>query len=174
MCAEGVSPMVSAQVADRSREWCGLFAWKPGCQLMRSLRWYQAISRKPLVVRLACKPLVVLLHRFWSVVSGADIPLCSRIGIGLALPHPNGVVVHPQASIGPNCLFFQQVTIGSDHRGGIPTIGGHVDVGAGGKIIGAVRIGDHARIGANAVVLCDVPEGGVAVGVPARVIPKTA
>ena len=83
------------------------------------------------------------------------------------MPHPNGVVVHPEAVIGPNCLLFQQVTIGSGPRPGLPKLGGHVDVGPGAKILGGVTIGDHAVIGANAVVVSDVPAGAVAVGVPA-------
>jgi serine O-acetyltransferase len=87
----------------------------------------------------------------------------------LLLPHPNGIVIHPDAGLGPNCLLFQQVTIGADDRG-VPKIGGHVDIGAGAKVLGPVTIGNHARIGANAVVIDDVPEGATAVGVPARVI----
>lgn len=81
------------------------------------------------------------------------------------LPHPNGVVIHDKACIGPNCLIFQQVTVVSGVK-----IGGHVDIGAGAKIICSVHIGDHAKIGANAVVLCDVPAGATAVGVPARIV----
>ena len=172
MNSEKGTPEISAQVADWARERCSLFAWQPGRQLLRSIRWYQAVCHKPRWIRIVVKPVAILLHRFWSVVSGADIPLNSRIGGGLLLPHPNGVVVHPHASIGPNCLFFQQVTVGSDQHGNIPMIGGHVDIGAGAKVIGGVRIGDHVCIGANAVVLCDVPDRCVAVGVPARVIPN--
>jgi len=111
----------------------------------------------------------IVRHRCWSVVTGADIPLNCKLGGGLSLPHPNGVVIHPDAQIGPNCLLFQQVTIGANDRG-VPEIGGHVDIGAGAKVLGPIRIGHHARIGANAVVMCDVPDGATAVGVPARVI----
>ena len=113
----------------------------------------------------------VLRHRFWSVVTGAEIQLNSHLGGGLLLPHPNGVVIHPAAEIGVNCLIFQQVTIGyGGKRLGVPKLGGHVDVGAGAKILGGVVIGDHAKIGANAVVLDDVPAWATAVGIPARVI----
>lgn len=105
-------------------------------------------------------------HRFWSVVTGADIPLTCQIGGGLLLPHPNGIVIHPDARIGVNCLLFHQVTIGGRNAKGLPVIGGHVDIGAGAKILGPVTIGAHARIGANAVVLSDVEEGAVAVGYP--------
>lgn len=111
----------------------------------------------------------VVRHRFWSIVTGADIPLNSNIGGGLLLPHPNGVVIHPEARIGPNCLIFQQVTIGTRGEGGAPHIGGHVDIGAGAKVLGEIRIGDHARIGANAVVLRDVPAGKTALGIPAEI-----
>jgi serine O-acetyltransferase len=102
------------------------------------------------------------------VVTGAEIPLNAQIGGGLLIPHPNGIVIHPGVEIGPNCLIFQQVTLGSG-KGGVPIIGGHVDIGAGAKIFGGVQIGDHAQIGANAVVIADVPPGATAVGIPARI-----
>lgn len=114
--------------------------------------------------------LALVRHRLWSVITGADIPVNCSIGGGLIMPHPNGIVIHPAAVIGPNCLIFQQVTIGAGSLEGLPNIAGHVDLGAGAKVLGGVCIGAHARIGANAVVLADVPEGGVAVGIPAKVI----
>lgn len=87
------------------------------------------------------------------------------------LTHPNGIVIHPKVIIGPNCLIFHQVTIGTGGPiPGVPCIGGHVDIGAGAKILGGVSIGDHVKVGANAVVLCDVPDYATAVGVPARLI----
>jgi len=135
--------------------------WEPSKRLLKSIRDYQRSRSKWAVLR----------HRFWSVVTGADIPVNSRIGGGLLLPHPQGIVIHPDAEIGPNCLLFQQVTIGADTRG-IPRLGAHVDVGAGARIIGPVRIGDYARIGANAVVTIDVPKGATAVGVPARIVKR--
>ena len=116
--------------------------------------------------------LAALRHRFWSMVTGADIPLnTQRIAGGLLLPHPTGVVVHPDAQIGPNCLLFQQVTLGTGPRPGTPRIGGHVDIGAGAKVLGGISIGDHAVIGANAVVVTDVPAWCVATGVPATIKP---
>lgn len=117
--------------------------------------------------------IAVLRHRWWSIVTGADIPLtCEKLGGGLLLPHPNGVVIHEFAEIGPNCLIFQQVTIGATNSWP-PKIGGHVDIGAGAKILGDIRIGQHAKIGANAVVLADVPAGATAIGIPARnIVPK--
>jgi serine O-acetyltransferase len=114
---------------------------------------------------------MTLRYLFWSVVTGAEIPLNCDIGGGLLIPHPNGIVIHPGVSIGVNCLIFQQVTIGTrGPREVVPVIEGHVDIGAGAKILGPIHIGAHARIGANAVVLVDVPSCADAVGIPARII----
>lgn len=163
---------VSATDPDWTRERKGYFEWAPSRALLAAIRSYQRWrGRGPLGY--AMRRWAVARHRFWSVVTGADIPVTTRIGGGLLMPHPNGIVVHPDAIIGPNCLLFQQVSIGTDDSVGIPTLGGHVDVGAGARILGSVSIGDHALIGANAVVLCDVPAGAVAVGIPARIIGRS-
>jgi serine O-acetyltransferase len=168
MNASQPMPAISATEPDWSREAKRFWAWSPSRSLLASLRAYQRHrgSRNP--VRVVLRMLATLRHRFWSIVTGADIPANSQIGGGLLIPHPNGIVIHPDARIGPNCLLFQQVTVGQ--RGaGVPTLGGHVDVGAGAKVLGPIRIGDHALIGANAVVLVDVPAHCSAAGVPARV-----
>ena len=162
---------VSSTEPDWSREARNAF-WQPSLALLSSIRAYQRLSGSRNVLRIAGKKIAVLRHRFWTVVTGADIPINTRIGGGLLLPHPNGIVIHPDTVIGPNCLIFQQVTLGSSGAGGVPVIGGHVDIGAGAKVLGNVRIGDHAVIGANAVVLCDVPDNHAAVGVPATVKPR--
>lgn len=84
------------------------------------------------------------------------------------MPHPNGIVIHPDVVIGPNCLIFQQVTLG-DRKGGTPTVSGHVDIGAGAKILGRLTLGAHCKVAANAVVLIDVPDQATAMGVPAKI-----
>jgi serine O-acetyltransferase len=167
------APAISPVTPDWSREAKAWWAWNPSKSLLASIRSYQRnrVSRNPLRL-FACK-LAVLRHRFWSVVTGADIPINSQIGGGFEMPHPNGIVIHPAAHIGVNCLVFQQVTIGMRGHEGVPWIGGHVDIGAGAKVLGAVRLGDHACIGANSVVLHDVPAGATAVGIPARVVGRT-
>jgi serine O-acetyltransferase len=108
-------------------------------------------------------------HRFWSLVTQCEIHLGSSIGRGLILTHPNGVVIHPRAVIGRNCLFMQQVTIGMN-RGGVPVVGDGVEIGPGAKVLGPIRIGEHAVIGANAVVIADVPDCAVVVGAPGRIV----
>lgn len=168
--ADGMSEAkVSATDPDWTRERCRSF-WDPGRRLLLAIRRYQQCKPAGPPLRLF-SGYWVLQHRFWSLVTGAEIPLNVRLGGGLLLPHPNGIVVHPDAVIGPNCLLFQQVTIGNGGRKpGVPVLGGHVDVGAGAKLLGGITIGDHAKIGANAVVIDDVPAGATAVGVPARII----
>jgi len=164
--------MISSEIPDWERE--RRTGWVPSKSLLASIRDYQRARGMPGVIPAVQKRLAILRHRFWTMMTGADIPLNARLGGGLLLPHPNGIVIHPDAEIGPNCLIFQQVTIGAA-KGGVPTIGGQVDIGAGAKIIGAVTIGAHALIGANAVVITDVPEGATAVGNPARILfPKVA
>ncbi|MCK1518483.1 serine acetyltransferase [Bradyrhizobium sp. 190] len=156
---------ISADVPDWTREHPRQF-WDPGRKLLLTVRRYQFWrARGGLFGTLCCK-FIALRHRFWSVVTGAEIPLTCQIGGGLLVPHPNGIVIHPDAKIGVNCLIFHQVTLGSRGRGGVPEIAGHVDMGAGAKILGPVKIGAHARIGANAVVIADVEPYGIATGYP--------
>lgn len=155
------SNLVSATKPDWSREILTQ-SWAPSRQLLRSIRRYQSASG--IFTRLR-KSYWVLQHRFWSIVTASDIPINSRIDGGLLLPHPTGIVIHPKSKIGPNCLLFQQVTI----TDGVE-IGGHVDIGAGAKVIGPIKIGNHVQVGANAVVTRDVPSHTTVAGIPARII----
>ena len=118
------SQEISVTEPDWSREkidrWCS-----PPEQLLKSIREYQQWQAKQgLLATFFCQ-LYITKHRFWSVVTGADIPLNCQIAGGLKLTHPNGVVIHPKASIGPNCLILQQVTIVAD-----VSIGGNLVVKA--------------------------------------------
>jgi serine O-acetyltransferase len=152
------------EIADWSREKPQRF-WDPGRKLLATIRGYQRWQgRRGVAVNILLKWLV-LRHRFWSAITGADIPLTCKISGGLLIPHPNGIVIHPEARIGANCLIFQQVTIGTRNGPGLPRIGDHVDIGAGAKILGPVEIGRGARIGANAVIIKNVESGAVALGI---------
>lgn len=155
--------IISADIPDWSRETPRQF-WDPGRKLLLAVRSYQYWHVRSGLPARAFRKLSIVRHRFWSVISGAEIPLTCRLGGGLLIPHPNGIVIHPDAKIGVNCLIFQQVTVGTRGTEGVPKIGGHVDIGAGAKILGPVTVGDHAKIGANAVVLADVLPHEVAVG----------
>lgn len=166
--AEDASP--SATVPDWSRETKRPFAWDPPRALLASIRSYQRHGKSRWPWRFLLQKLAILRHRFWSIATGAHIPVNSRIRGGLQIPHPNGIVIHPESEIGPNCMIMQQVTIGVATGSSAPRLGGNVLVGCGAKVLGGIRVGDNARIGANAVVLQDVPAGATAVGVPARIL----
>lgn len=162
----------SAREPDWSREAVSSWTWSPGRQLLRAIREYQELAGRDDALATALRATAVARHRFWESVAGADIPINTVISGGLLLPHPNGVVIHCDVTIGPNCLIFHQVTIGEGGPiPGVPRIGGHVDIGAGAKLLGGIIVGDNAKIGANAVVLCDVPAGATAVGIPAVIHP---
>ena len=141
--------------------------WEPSKKLLKTIRTYQKYKNKKSPYAWVIRNLCILRHRFWSIVTGAEIDLSCSLGGGLLIPHPNGIVIHPNAIIGVNCLIFQQVTIAGAVR-----IGYHVDIGAGAKILGPLNIGNHVRIGANAVVTKDIPDNTTVVGVPAQPIKK--
>jgi serine O-acetyltransferase len=106
------------------------------------------------------------------VVTGAEIEPEAVFGPGFSIHHGNGIVISGQVRAGRDLHIYQQVTLGESWGGkaGAPVIGDRVHVFAGAKILGGVSIEDDAVIGANAVVLQDVPAGAMAVGIPARII----
>ena len=97
----------------------------------------------------------------------------AQFGPGFVLIHPVGVVINSSVRGGRNVWLESSVVIG-ENRGGFPRLGDDIFVGSGAKIIGAVAVGDRARVGANAVVLHDVPAGHTALGIPARMRPPRA
>lgn len=135
--------------------------------LLSTIKGYQKFRHQRGLVAKALQKFYALKHLLFTIITGSDIHLHARIGERLSLPHPNGVVVHGDAVIGDDCMIMQQVTIGQLADGGAPRLGNRVYVGAGAKVLGPIIIGDGARIGANSVVLIDVPAGVTAVGIPA-------
>jgi serine O-acetyltransferase len=115
-----------------------------------------------------------VLKQLNHAITGADIAWSARIGPGLVLWHPTGVVIGPRVVVGRDARVQQGITLGAARsrtgKDGDPVLGDGVYVGAGARVLGPVRVGDRARIGANAVVLTDVPDDASAVGVPARII----
>jgi serine O-acetyltransferase len=124
-----------------------------------------------------CRAPVSVLYRALFVAVrnfyGIELPFTARIGRRVIFEHQHGIVVHGNTEIGDDCVIRQGVTLGIRRLDGLndaPVLGRGVDVGAGAKLLGHVVVGDHAQIGANAVVLDDVPPYALAIGVPARVV----
>ena len=120
---------------------------------------------------------MIVVARIISQVSrfftGIEIHPGAKIGKGLLIDHGSGVVIGETAEIGDYCLLYQGCTLGGtgkDQGKRHPTLGNNVMVGCGAKILGPFKVGDGAKIAANAVVLEEVPPNATAVGVPARIV----
>ena len=116
--------------------------------------------------------LISQISRFFT---GIEIHPGAKIGKGLVIDHGMGVVIGETAEIGDDVLLYHGVTLGGtgkDKGKRHPTLGNNVVIGAGAKVLGPIYIGSNAKIGANSVVLKDVPCGATAVGIPAKNIVK--
>lgn len=109
-------------------------------------------------------------------LTGIEIHPAARLGRRLIIDHGMGVVIGETAEIGDDVYIYHQVTLGGTSIEAVkrhPTVGNNVIIGAGAKVLGAIEIGDGARIGANAVVIATVPAGTTVVGIPARPVDHT-
>jgi len=133
---------------------------------------------KTKIIRFPLAFIHIILEKIGEILFGITIGVSAKIGKRLTIEHSGAIVVHGNAEIGDDCIIRQGVTIGNrrmDTPFEAPKIGNRVNIGAGAKILGGVTIGDDVQIGANAVVIKDVPAGAIAVGVPAKIhFPKQA
>ena len=120
---------------------------------------------------------VPLLPRFISQVSrfltGIEIHPGATIGRRFFIDHGMGVVIGETAEIGDDVLLYQGVTLGgtgNEHGKRHPTLGNHVVIGTGAKVLGSIRIGNHVKIGAGSVVVRPVPDHSTVVGIPGRIV----
>jgi serine O-acetyltransferase len=114
-------------------------------------------------------PLEMLCNKWNAIFCNCIIGRGAEFGPGFVLIHATGVVINGQVQGGANLFIEHQVTIGAERRRA-PLLGNNIFIGAGAKIVGAVEIGDGARVGANAVVIDHVPPHSTVVGIPARVV----
>ena len=112
-----------------------------------------------------------ILQRITEAWTGISIPPEATIGPGLLIHHAGGIVIHGKATIGRDATLHHGVTVGNRVSGaGAPRIGDRVMLGVGCVVIGAIELGHDVEVGANAVALQSLPDGAVAVGIPARIV----
>lgn len=114
-----------------------------------------------------------LISQSARFLTGIEIHPGAKIGKGLFIDHGSGVVIGETTEIGEDCTLYQNVTLGGTGKESgkrHPTLGNNVLVGSGARVLGPFKVGDNARVAANAVVLEEVPENATAVGVPARIV----
>jgi serine O-acetyltransferase len=132
---------------------------------------------RPKILRAPFSVIYRMMFRHIRNHYGIELPYDVKLGRRVVFEHQGAVVIHGNTVIGDDCIIRQGVTLGNRYphlHEQAPRLGRGVSVGAGAKILGQLDIGDGATIGANAVVLHDVPAGCSAVGVPARILGKTS
>lgn len=132
-------------------------------------RWRYGV--RPVWVRKILSLVYHALFKVTQVVTGIELPCEVELGHGFVIDHFGGIVISGYAKFGDNCRIRNGVVVGLRHVGDerAPIIGNNVDIGSGAKILGPIRVGNNVLIGANAVVIMDIPDNCIAVGVPAVV-----
>lgn len=128
-----------------------------------------------LIIKLLCLIYVKYCDSFHNASTGADLSGGAYFATPPRLPHGlNGIIINPYSVIGKNCIIYHHVTMGDDgkHYKNSPVIGDNVTIGPGAKLLGKIKIGNNATIGANAVVVEDVPDNALVVAHKARIIIK--
>ena len=139
----------------------------PGLHAIWSYRLAHAMWRRERL-----KPAARLLSTATRSVTGVEIHPGAQIGRRFFIDHGMGVVIGATAEIGDDVMLYHGVTLGGRSLAKVkrhPTLGSRVTVGAGAKILGAIEVGDGVQIGANSVVVKDIPDGAVATGIPAQI-----
>ncbi len=141
----------------------------PGFRAMVVYRFGSWIKTKPKVIKFSLMPVYFILNQRLKSKWGIQIPISAKIGKGFYIGHFGGITIASDAKIGDNVNISQLVTIGEAGSGenyGAPTIGDHVYIGAGAKVIGKIKVGNNVKIGANAVIYKDIPDNAVVVSYP--------
>lgn len=135
-------------------------------------RWRYGIRFS--LIRKICSLIYKILFAVVQAVTGTELPCEAKVGRRLRIDHSQGIVISGDAVLGDDVILRNGVTIGLKRAGvrGSPVIGDRADIGAGAKILGEIVLGDDVCVGANAVVLTDVPSNSIAVGIPARILPR--
>ena len=161
---------IRADLAAHGRDWGAQGFW--ALLVYRFGRWRYSV--RPALLRKPLSLLYKFLYKFIQIITGIELPCEVPIGAGFVIEHAGGIVVSGFARFGAHCRIRNGVVIGLSRVEDpcAPQFGDHVDIGAGAKVLGNIRIGDNVLIGANAVVITDVPSNSIAVGVPAVIKPR--
>lgn len=160
-------PLIREDLKAHGGDWT-----RPGFRAIAVLRfgqWRMGIHKR--WMRAPLSLLYRLLYRYVRNRYGIELPFTVKLGRRVVIEHQGGTVIHGLCEISDDCVIRQNVTLGirsMDDLSAAPKLGRGVELGAGAAILGRIIIGDGAKIGANAVVLNDVPAGATAVGIPAR------
>lgn len=137
-------------------------------------RWRYGL--RPALLRKAFSLVYKVLFKLVQIATGIELPCEVKIGRNFVIDHHGGIIISGYTQFGDDCRIRTGVVIGlsrvSEPCAAI--VGNNVDIGAGAKLLGSIRIGDNVVIGANAVVNRDVPSNCIAVGVPARIKPRSS
>lgn len=135
-------------------------------------RWRYGV--RPALLRRLFSLVYRILYKLVQILTGIELPCEVQLGRNFVIDHAGGIVISGYARFGDNCRIRNGVVVGLSRIENpcAPVIGNNVDIGAGAKLLGAISIGDNVLIGANAVVVRDVPADSVAMGVPAIVRPR--
>lgn len=135
-------------------------------------RWRYSIRIR--WIRMFFSLLYKILYKWTQILTGIELPCEVEIGKNFRIDHFGDIIISGYAKFGDNCIVRNGVTVGLRHldNPAAPVIGSNVNIGAGAKILGPITIGDNVDIGANAVVITDVPSNSIAVGVPAKILPR--
>lgn len=167
----GLRAIIAEDYRNHGRDWT-----RPGFRALAVHRfgvWRMGVG--PRWLRAPLSLLYRIGFRHCRNVYGIELPYSATVGRNVVIEHQGGIVVHGATVIGDGCIIRQNCTLGIrslDDLEAAPILGRNVNVGAGAAILGRVTIGDGAAIGANAVVLRDVPAGALATGIPATCRPR--
>jgi serine O-acetyltransferase len=130
-------------------------------------RWRYGV--RPAVLRKPLSMIYKIMYKWVQIITGIELPCEVDIGDRFVIDHFGGIVISGYAKFGADCRIRNGVVVGLSRIDDpcAPVIGNRVDIGAGAKLLGPIRIGNDVLIGANAVVISDVPDNSIAVGVPA-------
>jgi len=135
-------------------------------------RWRYSIKNP--IIRKPFSLIYKILFKVIQILTGIELPCEVEVGRNFRIDHFGGIIISGFARFGDNCVLRDGVTVGLRRVDDpvAPRVDNNVDIGTGAKLLGDITIGDNVVIGANAVVLEDVPPNSIAVGVPAHIIPR--